>query len=71
MDHKMSSTEWAMFYYEKKRLKPYADNRYYCKCGHSVVIMPKKHKVLCTHCGHWVFKNKKDEFKYRIKEKMK
>ena len=29
MDHKMSSTEWAMFYYEKKRLKPYADNRYY------------------------------------------
>ena len=67
---KMSSTEWALFNYEKKRVKVYADNRYYCSCGHSVVIMPKNNKVLCTHCGHWVFKNKKEEFKYRLKERL-
>lgn len=28
-------------------------------------------KVFCTYCGHWVFKNKKDEFMYRLKETMK
>lgn len=41
---------------------------YKCTCGHSVVII--KDKAICTHCNKWVFKNKEDEFKYRLKENL-
>ena len=39
-----------------------------CKCVHSVDVYEKK--KLCTYCGNYVFKNKEDEFKYRLNEKM-
>lgn len=40
-----------------------------CKCGHSVEIYHEKR--ICTHCGKYVFKNKEDEFKYRLNEKIR
>ena len=46
------------------------DNTYKCKCGHSVTIRPGLKKVLCNWCNRYVFKNKEDEFKYRVKEQM-
>lgn len=50
----------------EKLAKIINDNfKYYCKCGHSVVIV-RKDKKLCTHCGRYVFKNKQDEFRYRL-----
>lgn len=39
-----------------------------CKCGHSIVITPRTEKTLCKHCGYYVFRNKEDEFKFRLKE---
>lgn len=36
-----------------------------CKCGHSIDLI-NKDKTICSHCGKWVFKNKQDEFKYRL-----
>lgn len=39
-----------------------------CKCGHSVIIPPQIKKVICHWCGNYVFKDKKAEFEYRIKE---
>lgn len=44
------------------------DNTYKCKCGHSVEIRPYIKKALCHWCNKWVFKNKKDEFKFRLEE---
>ena len=44
------------------------ENTYKCKCGHSVPIKPNEKKVLCHWCNKWVFKNKKDEFKFRLEE---
>ena len=38
-----------------------------CKCSHTVVIPPFKDKVLCSYCGRYVFRNKKDEFMFRLK----
>lgn len=40
----------------------------YCKCGHSMVIVPtsKKNKVMCTWCGAWIYKNKLEEFKDKM-----
>lgn len=42
-----------------------------CKCGHSIAFKSCEKKKLCHWCNKWVFKNKEDEFKYRLKEKMK
>ena len=40
-----------------------------CPCGHSVDVYHDKR--ICTHCGRYVFKNKEEEFKYRLNEKLK
>lgn len=45
--------------------------KYQCKCGHKVVIPKWVDKQLCKWCGNYVFKTKEDEFKYRMKEKIK
>lgn len=39
-----------------------------CPCGHSVEVYHDKR--ICTYCGKYVFKNKEDEFKYRLNEKI-
>lgn len=44
---------------------------YTCDCGHRVVILPQKDKVICNWCKHYVFKNKQEEFKYRMNEKIR
>lgn len=38
-----------------------------CKCGHTL-NMGFQDKVICHWCGKYVFKNKKIEFEYRMKE---
>lgn len=45
--------------------------KYYCKCGHSVTITNRFNNRICDWCGNMVFKNKKDEFMYRMKGKIK
>ena len=58
-----------------KELIRYADEmakfKYKCKCGHSVLINQGIDKVLCTWCHRYVFKDKKTEDLYRLKEKLK
>lgn len=40
-----------------------------CKCGHSVVVNQKR--KMCSWCGHWVYKDAKDEFMDKLKSQMK
>lgn len=60
--------------YNKKEMdrmfKTYTDNSYKCRCGHTVTIAKNCEKVVCSHCGRYVFREKKDEFMYRLKEVM-
>lgn len=52
--------------------KNYDKVKYTCKrCGHRVIIPNWVEKNVCDYCGYYVFKNDKDEFKFRLKEKMK
>ena len=37
-----------------------------CKCGHRVLIPKFLKKRICNWCGHWVYKNRKEEFKDRL-----
>lgn len=78
-DHKMTQAEWQLFNHQKKLDRAIELNRYYCYCGHSVAILPKEERIFCTHCGHWVYKDKekqrknieqikKEEFRNKVKE---
>lgn len=56
----------------QRMTEEYDKVKYTCKrCGHRVVIGNSRTKSICDWCGHYVFKNEKDEFKYRVKERMK
>ena len=47
------------------------ENVYICKCGHRMLISHDMDKRLCKWCGVYVFKDEKEEFKYRFLEKQK
>lgn len=54
--------------HEKRRMKikcPYCGTRIH------FYAFEDKTKQLCDICGRYVFKNKQEEFKYRLKENMK
>lgn len=51
--------------------REYEKVRYKCKCGHSVIIPTWVDKQLCNWCGNYVYKDKKDEFKNKLKEMSK
>ena len=54
--------------YMMKRFDYITRNRIICPtCGHSV-LFAKKDKSICQWCKHYVFKDKKSEFEYRLKE---
>lgn len=42
-----------------------------CKhCGYTNRIINRYNKVICKHCGRYVFLNDIDEFKFRIGERI-
>lgn len=41
-------------------------SRIKCKCGHSVTIPNRKNKIICSWCKNYVFRDDKEEFKYRL-----
>lgn len=53
---------------EKRKMKIECPN-----CRHLINFYAFEHtdKKLCQYCKIYVFKNKEDEFKYRMKQKMK
>lgn len=62
-----------MFRNDDKLMEEASKYKYQCKCGHVVVIYPfeGKNKKLCRWCNRYVFTSSKDEFLYRISERVK
>lgn len=63
-------------YMSNKDLQKYNEeinkHKYLCKsCGRKAYIPIDREKVICTWCHRYVFKTKKAEDLYRIKEKLK
>lgn len=52
----------------KKYAEVLNEARIKCACGHSIVIPACVNMVLCRWCGNYVFKDKKTEFEFRLKE---
>lgn len=55
----------------KNRANEYDKVKYICNCGHRVIIPSWVDKQLCDWCGNYVFKDKKEEFKYRMEQEIK
>ena len=66
---------YANFKKDTKRFKKITDAeeevKYMCKCGHREIIGKNRDKTVCSWCGKYIFKSKKDEDLYRIKERLK
>ena len=49
------------------------EHKVYCTCddGHHGVVFysPRVDKIICRNCGHWIYKDKKTELKYKMREK--
>lgn len=54
-----------------KEDQAFADYKVTCKCSHSVIIPYRNKRVMCEFCGHWIYRDKKEEFKDKLKEKLK
>ena len=65
MEKLLSNEEW------KRMTNEYDKVKYPCKCGRRVIIPSWEEKEVCSWCGNYVFKDKKEEFKYRVKEKIR
>lgn len=52
----------------EKKAQFFTDNNTRCKCGHTMLIVSKDGKKLCSYCKEYVFINKEAEIKYRNKE---
>ena len=58
----MSETDKMVEYYNQFKVT--------CKCGHVLVISPRIGKLLCNHCGHYAYIDKKLEFKDKLKKEL-
>lgn len=55
----------------KTMANEYDKSKFICSCGHRVIIPKWVDKTICKWCNRYVFRDKKLEFEYRLKEKMK
>ena len=41
-----------------------------CSCG-TKTVMIEADRTICRGCGHWIYRNKQIEFKYKLKGRLK
>jgi ribosomal protein S27E len=41
-----------------------------CKCGHVISFYSTTPYITCSHCGNLVFRNKKEEYNYKVKRRL-
>lgn len=63
-DYYMSHKEWHTFNKDRKMFDSLKYNRYYCKCGHSVIISNSQERAFCDWCKHWIYKDEEEQMKY-------
>lgn len=71
----MGNVDRVKNYYTLKEIIKLDDVRAECKikcknCGHTILIPKRLKKRICSHCQRYVFLDDKEEFLYRLKEKI-
>ena len=49
----------------------YRQYMYRCRCSHTQLIPNQIDRVICNHCGNWIYRDKRVEFKDKIKSLLK
>lgn len=55
---------------DTRKFESIAGYKVKCKCSHTIV-MAKVDRLICNHCGRWVYRNKNIEFRYKMLERLK
>ena len=64
------SKKKSRFELDTIRFNQYTNESVKCQiCGHTMLFEGNRH--ICTHCGNWVYKNRKFEFQCKLKEILK
>ena len=64
-NHLMTAKEYD------RQSKEYDKVKFRCNCGHRVIIPYWEDKGLCSWCKNYVYKDKRVEFKDRLKEQIR
>ena len=56
---------------DKKLYETIQDLTVKCKCGHSIFMPVYLKNTICSHCKKLVFRNNKEEFKYKMERMLK
>ena len=58
----------------KDDFQKYANNiakvKVQCRCGRKTVMPIWNDKQICSWCGHYVFRDPRKEFQYRMRERL-
>lgn len=54
----------------KKLDKVLSDRKVKCDCGHTMIFTNGVDRLFCDWCGHYCYKDKKTEFKYKVSSKL-
>lgn len=55
----------------KKKYDIFQDYMVKCKCSHTLLFTGMKDRLICSHCGNYVYKDEKAKLRYKIKEMLK
>ena len=71
IDDRKINNRYKTFKQIEKEDKAFSDYKVKCKCSHVIIMTSVKDRVMCDHCGHYVYRDKKAEYKYKMKELLK
>lgn len=54
----------------EKMMQKLKVNNVKCQCGHTNTMNIREDKMICKWCGNYVFRNKRAEFEYRLRERI-
>lgn len=44
------------------------DHMIKCNCSHTVLFTGRKDRLICSHCGNYIYKDERTKMKYKLKE---
>lgn len=55
----------------QKKYDVFQDYMVKCSCSHTMLFTGVKDRIICSHCGNYVYKDEKTKMKYKVKELIK
>lgn len=62
--NQLSKRQWKQFHEETKLFNSMVSCRFYCRCGHTVIITPSQDRAMCDWCKRWVYSDPVEQQKH-------